>query len=109
MSYNKDMEFSNEKNIFTKTSFLQDTERKVCSVCNNALLYEFFYKNRSKKDGHESYCKDCAKIRRKAKRGRKSNGKRTYHIDEIVFEGIPDEKIFVSKLKPLIEELLHGQ
>lgn len=32
---------------------------KVCSECKRELPIEMFYKNKSKSDGFQSYCKQC--------------------------------------------------
>ena len=34
---------------------------KICSNCKRELDISFFYKNKTKKDGHQSTCKECKK------------------------------------------------
>ena len=37
-----------------------DLRTKICSRCKKEFSIDNFYKNKSKKDGHNCYCKDCA-------------------------------------------------
>lgn len=32
---------------------------KICKRCNQEKDYNFFYKNKSRKDGYAYYCKSC--------------------------------------------------
>ena len=34
-------------------------EFKHCFKCNNNLKYNYFYKNKARKDGLQTYCKKC--------------------------------------------------
>ena len=34
-------------------------EFKHCFKCNNKLPYNYFYKNKARKDGLQTYCKKC--------------------------------------------------
>jgi hypothetical protein len=46
---------------------------KVCGSCEQAKLESCFYKNRTKSDGLQAYCKDCEKGRGKIFIGKKFN------------------------------------
>lgn len=35
---------------------------KICSMCHENKLLECFNKNKSRKNGHENYCKECRKV-----------------------------------------------
>ena len=37
---------------------------KVCSKCRRRLPHHAFYKNRARKDGYQTYCKECSHRRR---------------------------------------------
>ena len=104
------MDFSTDEKTFNPREQFDDTSKvksKTCSSCQKTLLCEFFYKNKSKRDGYESYCKRCAKKRNK-KRLQERKIKRSQEFT-IAFNGFPDERVFISKLQPLIEEILHGE
>lgn len=89
------MDFSKNENTFNSSN-------KKCSRCKKDLLCEFFYKNRSKKDGYESYCKTCAKKNRKKKKVKSEKS-----VEFEVYFSLPDEKIFIERLKPFIEEIVN--
>lgn len=76
---------------------------KICSMCQQAHLYEFFYKNRSRADGLESYCKSCAKKRNQKKRLRNKKEREALTVS---FAGFPSEVVLMEVFKPIIEELL---
>ena len=48
-------------------------QNKECTVCNTVKSLDYFYKNRTRTDGHASECKQCASeaemIRRRSKEG----------------------------------------
>lgn len=88
---------------FSKNEKTFNLKYKKCSKCRKDLLYEFFYKNKSKKDGCESYCKSCAKKRRRKKRAEQVAKEDVFEI----FFSLPDEKVFIEKLKPFIEEIVN--
>ena len=104
------MDFSTDEKTFSLNEQFNDPstmESKACSSCHKTLLYEFFYKNKSKKDGRESYCKSCAKKRNKKNQKEERLGQ-PQEIT-IIFNGYPDERVFISRLNPLIREILHGE
>ena len=35
--------------------------KKLCTTCNKEKDLDLFYKNKSRKDGHSSWCKSCDK------------------------------------------------
>lgn len=54
---------------------------KRCSKCGECKSLELFNKNKSKKDGHDCYCKSCNRIRKKKYSGNKySNYDRKYEL-----------------------------
>lgn len=103
------MDFLTNEKTFSSREQFYDTSKmdsKLCSSCQKTLLYEYFYKNKSKKDGLESYCKCCAKKKVQKKQLEKKSLERSQERI-ITFNGLPDEKAFISKLQPLIEEILY--
>lgn len=42
-------------------------ETKVCCICSKELEFEYFYRNKGRKDGLESRCKECRKSWNKEK------------------------------------------
>lgn len=48
--------------IATLLAFIGDIRMKKCAKCKEPKSLLEFYKNRSKKDGLQNYCKSCAKI-----------------------------------------------
>lgn len=40
----------------------QQVETKVCSLCKQELPLTMFHKNHSRKDGLQTYCKECGKV-----------------------------------------------
>lgn len=56
-----------------------DSERKVCRTCGRLLPCTalFFVRNKSRKDGFSSNCKECEKQRRIEKGGQSQNDKRS--------------------------------
>ena len=47
---------------FRSTSILPNRESKKCSKCGNEKKISEFGKNKSRKDGHSQFCKDCVKL-----------------------------------------------
>ena len=41
------------------TTTVMTREAKQCASCRQILLYDMFYKNRTRKDGYQHTCKDC--------------------------------------------------
>ena len=76
---------------------------KSCSICNLSKPYTDFHANRTKADGRESACKYCALARKKQRRADtpKSDG-----AISIIFENVPDKRIFASKLTQVVKSVL---
>jgi hypothetical protein len=79
---------------------------KVCSRCERSLPFSAFYRNKSKRDGVESYCKECAKHRNLLKRIKNKKVDPFSGDFTVVFNGLPEEKAFISKLETIIEEVI---
>lgn len=41
-------------------------DRKTCSACRQELPMSAFYRNRTHRDGRDSYCRDCRRVVRAA-------------------------------------------
>ena len=95
------MNLAEKKNIFKN-----NTEGKKCSCCKQLLPFSEFYRNKSRSDGVESYCKQCAKHRNLLKRIKNKKVDPFSGSYTVVFNGVPDEKVFVGKLETLIEEVI---
>ena len=81
-------------------------QSKVCTRCKQVKPLNAFYRNKSKKDGHESYCKECAKHRNLLKRIKNKKVAPFSGDFTVVFNGLPEEKAFISKLETIIEEVI---
>lgn len=90
----------------TFTNTKEEIAQKQCSRCGVRKPYSSFYRNKSKRDGHESYCKECAKHRNLLKRIKNKKIDPFSGGFTVVFNGLPEEKAFISKLETIIEEVI---
>ena len=87
------MSLKNEDFTFIEVN--GDTTKK-CSRCSQYLSYSEFYRNKSKSDGFESYCKKCAKHRNLLKRIKNKKVDPFSGSYTVVFNGVPDERYLLG-------------
>ncbi len=78
-------------------------DRLFCAKCGRSKhLADFYSKGEGRRD---NWCKKC-RLKQK-KDGRKKKARELKTVDEftVFFDGEPDERLFVERLRPLIEEL----
>lgn len=89
-------------------------KEKKCPKCGKTLPITDFYYNRTKKDGHSDYCKDCMKEmmkpindKRKAERAAKRAEKTTVDVqEEVKVSTVPKtDRIKYYSSSELVKEL----
>jgi hypothetical protein len=54
---------------------------KTCHSCNQCKSFDLLGKNKSARDGHQTYCKDCRSIYEKERKDIKTEYDKEYYLD----------------------------
>ena len=61
----------------------QDTDMKYCPCCKETKLFDFFSKNKAKKDGFQSYCKTCFETKAEKYKEKKKEYQQAYKVNNL--------------------------
>ena len=72
---------------------------KRCPGCGSVKLAEFFSRNKSRKDGLQSQCKDCARLWREENREAVIEGRRRYRKENLEAERERQRRYYEENLE----------